>query len=378
MDHQTKDLLAEFGVDAKDLLKYYDIRVLLKKLLTSKVPSDLKRSALKMIIRLYYTARHGAYSTEYEIVHRYIDWITAIPWNTYTQDEVDLEKIRNTLESSHYGLTKVKERILSYMAAVKLKYEKEKREKGDALLVLRDIPVLLFVGLQGVGKTTIAYSIAKALGRRFIKVSLAAFSDVLYLRGKPKNYPDAEPGLIVKALVRTQSMNPVILLDEIEKVSSDPKVRNDVHSALLEIFDPTQNKDFVDKYIDYPIDLSAVFFIATANSLGNLPAALLDRVEIIRFTSYTDEEKIIIGKKYLLPKVLEKSGLDKDKLEIRDDAWPLIVRPMGVDAGIRQLERTLFNIARKVAYKILTKQADRVIITPDNVKEYLPDVGYLG
>ena len=201
---------------------------------------------------------------------------------------------------------------------------------------------------------------------------------MLYLRGKPKNYPDAEPGLIVKALVRTQSMNPVILLDEIEKVSSDPKVRNDVHSALLEIFDPTQNKDFVDKYIDYPIDLSAVFFIATANSLGNLPAALLDRVEIIRFTSYTDEEKIIIGKKYLLPKVLEKSGLDKDKLEIRDDAWPLIVRPMGVDAGIRQLERTLFNIARKVAYKILTKQADRVIITPDNVKEYLPDVGYLG
>ena len=382
MDKSSKDLLKnftqEFGVDPKKLLEYYDIRILFVKLIKSSVPAGLKKEALKMIIRLYYTASKGAgYSTEYEIVYKYIDWITSIPWGKFTPDHLDLKKIEEELNKTHYGLQQVKERILSYMAAVKLKYDSEEVEK-DKPKVLRHIPVLLFVGLQGLGKTTIAYSIANALGRRFVKVSLAAFGDVLQLRGKPKNYPDAEPGVIVKALVRAGSMNPVILLDEIEKVSSDPKVRNDIHAALLEIFDPSQNTEFVDKYIDYPIDLSYVFFIATANSLSNLPAALLDRVEIIRFTSYTDEEKIIIGKKYLFPKVLKKTGLKESQLVITDQAWPLIVRPMGIDAGIRQLERTLMNIARKTAYKIIKEGVDKVVVTPNNVKEFLPDVGYLG
>ena len=173
-------------------------------------------------------------------------------------------------------------------------------------------------------------------------------------------------------------MNPVILLDEIEKVSADPKVRSDVHAALLEIFDPSQNTEVVDKYVDYPVDLSYTFFIATANSLSNLPEALLDRVEIVRFTSYTDKEKIVIAQKYLLPKVLKRVGLQPQQLEIDKEAWPLIVRPMGYDSGIRQLERTLMNIARKVAYDVLVRSSSGIRITPQNVKKYLPDVGYMG
>ncbi len=369
----------EFGIDLKDLLKFYDIRILVLKLLKSNVPDKLKKSTFKRIIRLYYIAQKGTgYSSEYEIVYKYVDWIAAVPWNTFTADELDIEKIRTKLNESHYGLNQVKERILSYMAGLKLKYQREGLQNKDKPLVIRHIPVLLFVGLQGLGKTTIAYSIANALGRKFVKISLAAFGDVLQLRGKPKNYPDAEPGMIVKALVKAQSLNPVILLDEIEKVSADPKVRTDIHAALLEIFDPSQNTDFVDRYIDYPIDLSYTFFIATANSLSNLPAALIDRVEIIRFTSYSDEEKIIIGKNYIFPKILREFGLRSDELQITDKAWPLIVRPMGIDAGLRQLKRTLTNIARKVAYDILTNKTTKVIITPQNVKDYLPDVGYLG
>lgn len=358
------------------LSEFVDIKDLFIRLEKSSVPKDLKAEAYKMLIRLYNSAKRGGYSSEFELISKYIDWIIRIPWGKYSQDRIDVEAVRKELNRTHYGLNKVKEKILSYIAMIKLRMMQEKNS-GDKVVVGR-MPVLCFVGLQGLGKTTIAMSIARAMGRKFQKISMAAFGDILQLRGKPKTYPDAEPGVIVKALVRAGTMNPVILLDEIDKASGIESLRMDIYAALLEILDPAQNNSFVDRYIDYPIDLSKVFFITTANTLGTITAALLDRLEIIRFTSYTDEEKIKIGKEYLLPKVLKSSGLKPDNLIITDKAWPLIVRPMGFDAGIRQLERTLSNIARKVAYELLVNKVKQVKITPENVKKYLPeDLGVL-
>ncbi len=374
--NEIKTLLANTGVSVADIFKYYDIRNLLVKLASSSVPFDLKKRATEMLIRLYYTAKQGAYSTEFEIVYRYIDWIVKIPWQKFTPDTLDLQLISEQLNKTHYGLQKVKKRILTYIAGLKMKTQAENQESKQ--MVLSNIPVLLFVGLQGLGKTTIAKSIAKAMGRNFVKISFAAFGDILQLRGKPKSYPDAEPGIIVKALINAKSMNPIMLLDELDKASSNEGLRNDIYAALLEIFDPAQNTNFVDKYIDYPIDLSKIFFIATANTTGTLPAALLDRVELVHFTSYSDEEKIIIAKNYILPKVLKETGLSPEQLQIDDKAWPLIVRPMGFDAGIRQLTRILLNLGRKVAYDILMNGVKQVIVTPDNIKKYLDvDMGYI-
>ena len=372
--NQIKDLLANTGVSVTELFKFYDIRNLVVKVVTHNIPYDLKKRSIEMIIRLYYTAKQGAYSTEFEVVYRYIDWISKIPWNVFTKDNIDPKNIVNELNKTHYGLQKVKTKIATYIAALKMRLDKS----GSNQQVLSNIPVLLFVGLQGLGKTTIAKSIANALGRKFVKFSFAAFGDILQLRGKPKSYPDAEPGLVIKALIQAGSMNPVLLMDELDKASANEALRADIYAALLEIFDPSQNTHFVDKYIDYPIDLSKVFFIATANTTGTLPAALLDRVELVHFTSYTDEEKIVIGKNYILPKVLKEVGLSSDQLRITDAAWPLIVRPMGFDAGIRQLSRILMNLGRKVAYEILTGKVNSVTITPENLKQYLDvETGYI-
>jgi ATP-dependent Lon protease len=239
-------------------------------------------------------------------------------------------------------------------------------------------PVLLFVGLQGVGKTSIAKSIAKAMGRKFARVSLGAIGDVKTIRGVPRYVEGAEPGQIVKSLVRTQSMNPVILLDEIEKSSGQQGILNDVMAALLEILDPEQNQRFVDHYIDYPVDLSNVFFICTANNLGGLSAALLDRVEVIRFTSYSDEEKEVIAKNYILPKVLKETGLSNQHLQIQDEVWPLLIRPVGFDAGIRQLERNIYTLVRSVARKLVTGTPIPIIISKENLRDFvLPDQGTL-
>jgi ATP-dependent Lon protease len=239
-------------------------------------------------------------------------------------------------------------------------------------------PVLLFVGLQGVGKTSIAKSIATAMGRKFARVSLGAIGDVKTIRGIPRYAEGSEPGQIIKALVRTQTMNPVILLDEIEKSSGQKGLLNDVMASLLEILDPEQNKNFVDHYVDYPVDLSNVFFICTANNLGGLSAALLDRVEVIRFTSYSDEEKEIIAKNYILPRVLKETGISNQYLQIQDEIWPLMIRPVGFDAGIRQLERNIYTLVRSVARKLITEHQIPIVVTKENLKDFvLPDQGTL-
>jgi ATP-dependent Lon protease len=376
-----------------------DINLLERKLAQSNVPPELKEETTRAILRLARIAKYGHYSTEFETIDKYVDWITRIPWGQMTQDNYDIENAKQVMDSTHYGLETIKNLILDYLAVMQLQSKGISQQAPEPMHLkgrefanpynvppvnkereYTDVkpPVLLFVGLQGVGKTSIARSIAKAMGRKFSRISLGAIGDVKTIRGVPRYAEGAEPGQVVKSLVRTQSMNPVILLDEIEKSSSQKGLLGDVMAALLEILDSEQNKRFVDHYVDYPVDLSNVFFICTANNLGGLSAALLDRVEVIRFTSYSDEEKEVIAKNYILPRVLEETGLTNQQLQIQDEVWTLLIRPVGFDAGIRQLERNIYTLVRSAARKLITGTPVPIIVTRDNLRDFvLPDQGTL-
>ncbi len=356
-----------------------EIVQLQNKLTSSKVPVELKEETMRSVNRLRRMAKWGNYSSEFETVYKYVDWVTRIPWGQITEDNLDIQNARKIMDSTHYGMDTVKNLILDYLSVMQLK---KIRTNRDPSYVQKEenvnSPVLLFVGLQGVGKTSIAQSIATSMGRQFARISLGAIGDVRTLRGVPRYEIDSEPGQIAKALIRTQSMNPVILIDEIEKASVNKGLLNDVMAVLLEILDPEQNSNFIDHYIDYPIDLSKVFFICTANNLGGLSTALLDRLEVIRFTSYNDEDKKVIATKYILPVALSKMGLNKEYVEISEEVWPLIIRPVGFDAGIRQLERNIYTLLRSVAREIIEGKPVPIVITPENLKEYvLPDQGPL-
>lgn len=359
------------------------------------MPQDLREKSLRSIERLRRMARRGSYTGEFETVEKYIYWVTQIPWGQYTQDNLDVTHAKRVMDQSHYGMNTVKNLVLDYLAVMKLKMQSgesldeaqmvqdlQNNENVSEMAILRgssaNAPVMLFVGLQGVGKTSIAKSIANSMGRQFQRVSVGAIGSVQALRGQSKAFLDAEPGGIIKALVRSKTMNPVILLDEIDKASGNSGLLNDIMAALLEILDPEQNSTFIDHYVDFPVDLSKVFFVCTANNLGTLSAALLDRMEVIRFTSYTDEEKIVIAKNYSMPKVLMNSGLDAEKIQILDEVWPILVRPVGFDAGLRQLERNLATMVRAAARRIVEGHPTPIIITPENVRDFvLPDQGPL-
>lgn len=389
------------SISSSDNSGLEDIQALITQIERAPLPDGLKAECTKLVNRLKRMSSQGTYSADFDIISKYIDWVVQIPWGAYTTDNLDLNNAKQKLDQHHYGLETIKQKVLEYLAVMKL--HQESTSPGQSMAKSNQVsavnpdqdnsfnhmadmddgdthaPILCFVGLQGLGKTTIAKSIAQALGRKFIRISLGAMGNVLQLRGESRIKPEAEPGYIVKALVRTGTMNPVILLDEIDKTSGKEGLRSDIMASLLEILDPEQNKTFVDHYIEYPVDLSQVFFIATANTLGTLSTALLDRLEVIRFTSYSDEEKVVIAQNYIMPKVIETNGLNPQQLTIAEDTWPLIVRPLGYDAGIRQLERNLTNLARKVALRIVTGQTDHVHIDQSNVKEFLPeDMGVLG
>ena len=331
----------------------------------SGLPPLLEDRLRQMIKRLNRMAQLGHYSSEFDTMARYVEVISEMPWDKRTIDELDLAMARENLDNSHYGMDYVKERILEYLSTLIL----IKNRGGDALA---KTPVVLFVGLQGVGKTTLAISIAEALGREFIRIAMGGIGSTLELRGRSKSYPEAEPGQIIKALIKTGVKNPVILLDEIEKASGEKGLQNDVMAILLEILDPNQNHEFRDHYIDFPIDLSEVLFICSANNTGTLSAALMDRMEVIKMPSYTDNEKIVIARDYLLPKIFEKSGLQEGELTIEDGLWPGIVRPFGYDSGIRSLGRTLEAICRKIAKQIVEGSVTTVHLTEENLKHYLP------
>ncbi len=385
-----------------------EIELLQKNVDQTMLPGELREKALRSIERLRRMARRGSYTGEFETVEKYIYWITQIPWGNYSKDNLEVTNAKRMMDQTHYGMNTVKNLVLDYLAVMQLRISQNNAELLDQddqkpenaqddqpkvnssnevssktdMAILRgssaNAPVMLFVGLQGVGKTSIAKSIANSMGRSFQRVSIGAIGSVQALRGQSKAFLDAEPGGIVKALARSKTMNPVILLDEIDKASGNSGLLNDIMAALLEILDPEQNSTFIDHYIDYPVDLSKVFFICTANNLGTLSAALLDRMEVIRFTSYTDEEKIVIAKNYSMPSVLKNSGLKPDSIQIQEEVWPILVRPVGFDAGLRQLERNLATMVRAAARRIVEGQKPPILITPENVREFvLPDQGPL-
>lgn len=343
-----------------------DILFLQQKLESSNCPYDLKNDIERKLSRIIKTAQFGGFSTDFENLSKYVDWVARVPWNKYTVDNLSLPNVKKVLDNHHYGIEKVKERILEYVSVMKLRMEKDKTNVVNA-------PVMCFVGLQGIGKTSLAKAIGEAMGRKTVRISMGGLGSTYELRGKPKTEADAEPGQIIKALAGAGTMNPVIILDEIDKVSGNIALRKDFMAILLEILDPEQNYSFRDHYLDFPVDLSKVFFICTANNLGNISAALMDRLEVVRFYSYSDEEKQVIGKLYILPEIMSEMGLTSDQIEFTDDAWETIVRPLGFDAGIRQLKRNLYSICRKVAKIVVLGKAKKVVINAKNAKSFIDE-----
>jgi ATP-dependent Lon protease len=342
------------------------IKKLKEQTLQSDIPDELRERVTIRLDQLLGLTGSPTFLPEFDSLRRYIDWVLSLPWNKRTEDVLDLEKAKEVLDRHHYGLDEIKSRILEYISVMKLKREKDEGED-----ILR-APILCFVGLVGTGKTTIASSIAEAMGRKFARIPFGGMGDPLDLRGQSRLHAEAEPGKIIKALRQTGSKNCVILLDEIDRVTETG--RSSIMGVLVELLDPGQNKEFVDHYIDYPFDLSEVLFIATANNTTNLATAVIDRLEPIKMPSYTDEEKIAIGKSYMLPRLLSQAGVSSEALEIDDEVWSFIVRPLGFDAGMRSLERTIQGVVRKVAREMVEHPEPGKIyrITKENVKEYLP------
>lgn len=337
----------------------------------AKLPDELKENAKAMVARLELVANQSSFFAEYDTISRYINWIVALPWGNMSEDVLDLNHAKQVLDKNHYGLLDVKEKILEFLAIMIL--TRSRAGQGDTDIITR-APILSLVGLAGVGKTSIAYSIAQALGRKIERIPFGGMGAASQLRGKSRMSPDSEPGLIVKALKRAGTSNPVILLDEIDRVSSE--ARADIMGVLVEVLDPNQNKAYLDHFIDYPIDLSQVLFIATSNNTKDISTAVLDRLQIVQMPSYTDEEKTYIGKNYLLPQILKESGLTPQEFGIKDDAWEeYIVRPLGYDPGIRGLHRILEGMVRKAVFYLLQgkiPQGQQFLITPENVKQFIP------
>lgn len=330
----------------------------------AELPDKLKESILIRLGQLANLTESPTFLPEFDRINRYIEWVISIPWNRRTKDNLDLEHANKVLDKNHYGLQEIKDRVLEYISVMKLK-----QEKGESEDFMR-APILCFVGLVGTGKTTIAESISEALGRKFARIPFGGMGDPLDLRGQSRMHAEAEPGKIIRALKITQTKNPVILLDEIDRVTDEG--RASIMGVLVELLDPRQNFEFVDHYLDYPVDLSGVLFIATANNTQSVSTAVLDRIEPLSMPSYTDEEKITIGKNYMLPRVIKEAGIAEGGLAIEDPVWPAIVRPLGFDAGIRTLERTIQGIARKVARLTVEGKGNSFKITTENVKDFLP------
>ena len=343
------------------------IQKLEEKVKAVTLPPDLLEKINTMLAILKNSLKTGTGTfVNYESIANYINWVLSLPFNKETQDNLDLNKTKQTLDSNHYGLDSVKNTILEYLSALILGMQSVSSSKIKA-------PIICLVGLAGTGKTSLASSIAQALGRKFERIPFGGMGDSLALRGQSRVFSDAEPGLIIKKLAHAESRNPVILLDELDRVSE--AARADIMGVLVELLDPEQNLAFTDHYIDYPFDLSHVLFVATANNTTNIATAVLDRLEIIQMPSYADEEKEIIAKDYLFPKIKQQAGLLEMKLTIDEAVWPLIIRPLGYDSGTRGLERTLETMARRLSRMIvegkLAKNAEYTINT-QNIKPFLP------
>jgi ATP-dependent Lon protease len=330
-----------------------ELATLREKLDAAHLPPEARREADRELARL---ATLQAASPEYQVARTYLEWLGDLPWDKSTVDELDIKKAEEILNRDHYGLEKVKRRILDYLAVRKL--------RPDA-----HGPILCFVGPPGVGKTSLGQSISHALGRAFIRLSLGGVRDEAEIRGHRRTYVGALPGRIIQQLRRAESNNPLFMLDEIDKLGSD--YRGDPSSALLEVLDPAQNSTFVDHYLDVPFDLSHIMFITTANVLDTIPPALLDRMEIIQISGYTDREKLEIAMRYLLPRQISETGLTDASIEISREMMMRVIDAYTREAGVRTLERQIGSVCRSVARRVAEGNTERVIITPELLHEYL-------
>ena len=347
---QLRAIQRELG-EADDTQREMD--ELRKKIEAAGMTEEAKKEADRELGRL---ARMSPAAAEYTVSRTYLDWLVTLPWNVLTTERVDIARARQVLDRDHYDLEKVKERILEYLAVLEL------RPLGKA-------PILCFVGPPGVGKTSLGRSVAEAMGRRFIRISLGGMRDEAEIRGHRRTYIGALPGQIIQNIRRAASRDPVFMLDEIDKLGAD--FRGDRASALLEVLDPEQNNTFRDHYLDVAFDLSRVFFITTANVLDTVPSALRDRMEIIELPGYTEEEKVQIARSYLVPRGRENSGLQPDQIEFQDEALHRIVRHYTRETGVRNLERQLTSICRKHARRMLEGKDPKLVVTPDVVTELL-------
>jgi ATP-dependent Lon protease len=347
---QLKQIQQELGEGDERAEEMNEVR---KQIDKAKMPPEVKKEADKQLRRL---EQMHPESSEASLVRTYLDWLVDLPWSKKTKDNLNIKKAKQVLDEDHYNLEKIKERILEYLAVNKLR----KKLKG---------PILCFVGPPGVGKTSLGRSIARALGRNFVRVSLGGVRDEAEIRGHRRTYVGALPGRVIQGIKQAGSNNPVFMLDEIDKVGAD--FRGDPSAALLEVLDPEQNHAFSDHYLNLPFDLSNTLFICTANLLDPVPAALADRMEVIQLSGYTNEEKLEIARKYLIPRQFEDNGLSAKTIEVSDDAMLRIIGEYTKEAGLRNLEREIASICRKVARKVAEGKTELTRITRANVHLFL-------
>jgi ATP-dependent Lon protease len=346
-----------------------------RKIESANMSDEARKEAERELDRL---SKLSVASAEYGVIRTYLDWLTSMPWSKRTDDNLDIAHARQVLNQDHYGLEDIKERILEFLAVRKLRSERagELEEFNDYVRRERTGAILCFIGPPGVGKTSLGASIARAMERKFIRLSLGGIRDEAEIRGFRRTYIGAMPGRIVQTLRRAESRNPLIMLDEVDKLGRD--FRGDPASALLELLDPEQNAEFRDTYLDVAFDLSEVFFICTANSLDTIPGPLRDRMEIIQLSGYTEQEKLTIASQYLVPRQKRENGLRDDEITFNDDALMAIIRDFTREAGVRNLEREIGSVARKVVTRIAEKTVEKVAVDSKMVTELLgkPRYGY--
>ncbi|WP_420239307.1 endopeptidase La [Telmatobacter bradus] len=347
---QLKAIQKELGEQDEGQRESEELR---QKIDAAGMPEDVKKEAVKELNRL---SRMSPMAADYSMTRNYIEWLASLPWAKSSGSKVDIGKAKETLDEDHYELKKVKERILDYLSVLELKPDM----KG---------PILCFVGPPGVGKTSLGRSIARALGRKFQRISLGGMHDEAEIRGHRRTYIGALPGQIIQSVRRAETNDPVIMLDEIDKLGRD--FRGDPASALLETLDPEQNNTFRDNYLDVPFDLSKVLFICTANQLDPVPAPLLDRMELIPLEGYSEEEKLHIAIRYLIPRQIKENGITEEQIEIPNDAIGHLVRHYTREAGVRKLEQVIGTVCRKQARRVVEGKTDKLIVTREVIKEFL-------
>jgi ATP-dependent Lon protease len=369
---QLKAIQRELGEQDEQAMEVEELR---QKIAAAGMPEEAEKEARRELDRL---ARLPTASAEYGVIRTYLDWMTSLPWSKSTEDVLDVNHARQVLDEDHYDLKEIKERILEYLAVRKLRKERQgegpspvpvQAEPVDYIRREREGVILCFVGPPGVGKTSLGQSIARSLGRKFIRMSLGGIRDEAEIRGFRRTYIGSMPGRIIQALRRVESKNPVCMLDEVDKLGRD--FRGDPASALLEVLDPEQNREFRDHYLDVPFDLSQVMFITTANLLDPIPGPLLDRMEVLLLSGYTEEEKVQIAQQYLVPRQLRENSLRPDEVSFSDEALLLIIRDYTREAGVRNLEREIGSVCRKVATKIAAGQQLSIAVGAEDIPEYL-------